>query len=182
MAAIALSGCGGSNKQSITEYINNKYDDTFTYVETSFVSLDGNVINVMYSSEKYPDDEVYVHWSEKKDGAEKFTDNYMAIVLNDEAKSKLTEVAKEVYGADAVVRCEPSPSALPEEFGAASTVEQYLGERQNDLYVEILLPYGSSNPDEVQSHIDALCQAQKKAKIYCMTRIFYLKEGYGVEL
>jgi len=172
-----MCGCKNNPKftvDEILEYMNEKYDEEFTYIRPADVyQPTSDSFEIFVASDKYPDDMIYAKCLlNTETGEKRFCDNYVSYIYEDEVRNLLTELTQEVY-TDAKVRYVPL-------YGAASsdsnedipTLEQYLSRTSSSIEYMIMLP---DEHDETlyKEELNALREKLEENKVVCMINILY---------
>lgn len=98
LISISLWGCGCSMTNyfdnskginEITEYLNNKYEDEFTYVGKFGGTFDNDKNEYEFSSSKYPEYSIWVA-QDRKDGT--IVDNYLSLKFHEQVKNDLQSI------------------------------------------------------------------------------------------
>lgn len=137
MLVILLGGSGcmfiRNLRQEMLDYMNEKYDDTFTFVEETGGGVSSRRNNILVSSERFPNARILVsHYQKTDTEEERFSDNYIAFVYEEEVRLALTKATQSVYG-DCRVFHRPAPMPLGSDVGPETTLAEYLGDSASHL-------------------------------------------------
>ena len=142
--------------QQALEYLASRYSAEFTIISAkhepdsvgpipSFRSSFHWVLAV--ASDCFPDDPFELRYGLYGKGDEKtwhWTDNYYALLFRDESAAICTEVAKEFFGADCIVKAPVFQDGWPDGIGENSTLQEWVqaGGRINDvtIWFRVFLP------------------------------------------
>lgn len=112
-------------EEKMVQYMNDKYtDDVFTYKDATGGGAGADTKTIVVSSEKYPDQNIYVRYMPNADPA--YTDNYLAVVYADQTQKLIREVLDRTLGCDYLLIYEVSRYACPNTEGVLSFVD-YVG-------------------------------------------------------
>ena len=133
-----LFGAGGCSidrnlRQKMLDYMNKKYDDTFTFLEETGGGVGSSRHDILVSSGRFPNAQILVsHYPKTDTEEEHFSDNYVAFVFEDDVRLALTSATQTVYG-DCRVFHRPAPMPLGSDVGPETTLAQYLGNPSSHL-------------------------------------------------
>ena len=112
-------------QQEMLDYVNEKYQDEFTFEEPFGGAVGSKEKQMIVSSKKYEGERILVGCTLNDQGeAANFRDNLAAIHLRDELVQKLTDLTAEVYGEGRVFFRTPN-ALLPKEFDENTTPVSY---------------------------------------------------------
>ena len=173
---VGLSGCIFKKRdifslEQITEYMNRKYDDTFTVKGTDLQSpFDDKTLLALYSEKLGVN--IYVYYqSENHNIEEALTDNYMSYVLKPDIEALLRPMAEEIYGTVKVfyyvLNIDPFEPQGPE-----TTADQLLSSGE-PIGLVVLLP---PDTDHYQERGEALVQKMREKGYRPLLTILYLND------
>ena len=172
---MGLSGCMFRKRkvftlEQITEYMGQKYNDTFTVRGTDLQSpFEDKTLLALYSEKLGVNIQVY-YQSENSNIEEALTDNYMSYVLKPDIEALLQPIAEEIYGTVKVFYVYSNPFFEP--LGPETTADQLLsGGEPIDLVV--LLP---PDTDCYQERGEALVQKMRERGYRPFLTILYLND------
>ena len=181
LCAVMLLGvmCGCKNNANFTvdeilEYMNEKYDEEFTYIRPADVYQPREYsFEIFVASDKYPDEEIFAKCIYNSETGEKrFCDNYVSYIYEDEVRDLLTKLTQEVYP-DAKVKYTPlTKTASSNSNEEIPTLEQYLSKSSSSIEYIILLP-DEHDATLYKDELNALREKLEKKKVACMINIFY---------
>lgn len=145
IAIVVTGGTGcmkiSSIRDELVAYMQDKYGDvygdTFSFKEVTGSHFGKPIREIVVSSERYPEAYIVAKY-EKKDDGEVFSDNYMAVVYEEEVRSAIEEVVESVYG-KCKVFYSPLRTALPAEMGAETTAEEFMGKIESEIRTVIFV-------------------------------------------
>lgn len=91
----------GSVREKMIAYMENKYNDTFLYVDSFDGGFDKNKKDIILSSEKISG-EIYVGYK-KENGIETYSDNYTQLRFESETKNLVDDLLTQVIGKETIV-------------------------------------------------------------------------------
>ena len=172
---VGLSSCMfGKRKiftlEQITEYMEQKYNDTFTVRGTDLQSpFEDKTLLALYSEKLGVNIKVY-YQSENGNIEEALTDNYMSYVLKPDIEALLQSMAEEIYGTVKVFYILNS-NPFFEPLGPETTADQLLSSEPFGLVV--LLP---PETDHYQERGEALVQKMREKGYRPLLTILYLND------
>ena len=172
-----MCGCKNNPKftvDEILEYMNEKYDEEFTYIRPADVyQPTKESFEIFMASDKYPDEEIFAKCIYNSETGEKrFLDNYVSYIYEDEVRDLLTELTQEVY-ADAKVRYVPLYwTASTNSDEDIPTLEQYLSRTYSSISYMILLP-DEHDVTLYKEEMNALIEKLEEKKVVCSITIAY---------
>ncbi|MBO4495980.1 MAG: hypothetical protein J5752_09015 [Clostridiales bacterium] len=182
LASLALSGCSIFSKKpaySVKDaiaYMEDRYDDTFTYLEDyDDHQPTGGSYDLYLKSKKFPDEKVYLRIIRSGDGF-RYVDNYIAIKYCDETREAIEEIATTVYGNNFNLLCDPGPStALSAEKDPDMSLQEFWLTKEADLAccLKIAPEYGDTNSE---AELDQIEELIKEKKMCIRFSIYYTKD------
>ena len=172
---VGLSGCMFKKRkiftlEQITEYMGQKYNDTFTVKGTDLQGpFEDKTLLALYSEKLGVNIRVY-YQSENSNIEEALTDNYMSYVLKPDIEALLQPMAEEIYGTVKVFYVLNS-NPFFEPLGPETTADQLLSSEPFSLVV--LLP---PDTDRYQERGEALTQKMRDEGYYPFLTILYLND------
>ena len=172
---VGLSGCMFGKKvftlEQITEYMGQKYNDTFTVKGTDLQSpFEDKTLLALYSEKLGVNIQVY-YQSENSNIEEALTDNYMSYVLKPDIEALLQPMAEEIYGTVKVFYVLNS-NPFFEPLGPETTADQLLSSGELVSLVVLLPP----DTDRYQERGEALTQKMREEGYYPFLTILYLND------
>ena len=173
---VGISGCGFKKRkiftlEQITEYMGQKYNDTFTVRGTDLQSpFEDKTLLVLYSEKLGVN--IYVYYqSENHNIEEALTDNYMSYVLKPDIEALLQPMAEEIYGTVKVFYVLNS-NPFFEPLGPETTADQLLSSGELVSLVVLLPP----DTDRYQERGEALVQKMREKGYRPFLTILYLND------
>jgi len=188
LCAVMLLGvmCSCKNNPKFTvdeilEYMNEKYDEEFIYID----DVDGNQPNkysysIYVKTELYPEKKILAECRVSDIKNEKtFSDNFDAIIYEDDVRSILTNITNKVYP-NAKVRyiVEPLISSSYVK-DATQSVEEFLV--RNPIVSFTVLMEPEHDIEEKEEEIQKLCDYLIEAKIPCSFTVRYSDDENAFE-
>ena len=173
---VGISGCGLKKRKiftldQITEYMGQKYSDTFTVRGTDLQSpFEDKTLLALYS-EKLGVNIRVNYQSENSNIEEALTDNYMSYVLKPDIEALLQPMAEEIYGTVKVFYVLNS-NPFYEPLGPETTANQLLTSGE-PIGLVVLLP---PDTDGYQERGEALVQKLREKGCYPLLTILYLND------
>ena len=173
---VGVSGCMfGKRKvftlEQITEYMGQKYNDTFTVKGKDLQSpLDDKTLLALYSENLGVNIKVN-YQSENSRIEEALTDNYMSYVLKPDVEALLQPMAEEIYGTVKVFYVLNS-NPFSEPLGPETTADQLLSSGE-PIGLVVLLP---PDTDRYQERGEALTQKMREEGYHPLLTILYLND------
>jgi hypothetical protein len=181
-ASLALSGCSIFSRkpaysiQDAIAYMENRYDDTFTYLEDyDDHQPTGGSYDLYLKSKKFPDQKVYLRIIRSGDGF-RYVDNYIAVKYYDETRDAIEEIATSVYESNFNLLCEPGPSkAMSSEHDPDMSLQEFWLTKEADLTccLKIAPEYGDTN---AEAELDQIEDLIKEKKMCIRFSIYYTKD------
>ena len=172
---VGISGCMFGKKiftlEQITEYMGQKYNDTFTVRGTDLQSpFEDKTLLALYS-EKLGVNIKVNYQSENRNIEEALTDNYMSYVLKPDIEALLQPMAEEIYGTVKVFYV-INGNPFFEPLGPETTAAQLLSSGELVSLVVLLPP----DTDRYQERGEALVQKMREEGYYPFLTILYLND------
>lgn len=173
---VGVSGCMfGKRKvftlEQITEYMGQKYNDTFTVKGKDLQSpFDDKTLLALYSENLGVNIKVN-YQSENSKIEEALTDNYMSYVLKPDVEALLQPMAEEIYGTVKVFYVLNS-NPFFEPLGPETTADQLLSSGE-PIDLVVLLP---PDTDRYQERGEALTQKMREEGYHPLLTILYLND------
>ena len=171
-----MCGCKNNPKftvDEILEYMNEKYDEEFTYIRPADVyQPTSDSFEIFVASDKYPDDMIYAKCLlNTETGEKRFCDNYVSYIYEDEVRDLLTELTQEVYP-DAKIRYTALYGTSSDSGQDVPSLEQYLSRTSSSIDYMIMLP---DEYDETlyKEEMNALIEKLEEKKIVCGVTVVY---------
>ena len=139
-AALAITGCsGGGLRGEMIEYMEDKYGEEFTFIDSTGGSLGSSEKQILVSSDRFPGEEILVsHYDDGISDNGTFCDNYMAFEYEDAVLSGFEAAASAVYG-NCTVIYEPVAMPLDPDVGPDTSLAEYMSDPASNLSAEIFV-------------------------------------------
>lgn len=172
---VGISGCMFGKKiftlEQITEYMGQKYNDTFTVRGTDLQSpFEDKTLLALYSEKLGVNIQVY-YQSENSNIEEALTDNYMSYALKPDIEALLRPMAEEIYGTVKVFYYVLNSDPF-EPQGPETTADQLLSSGE-PIGLVVLLP---PDTDHYQERGEALVQKMREKGYNPLLTILYLND------
>lgn len=131
---IAIGGCGcvkNLSSISVTDYLGNKYDDTFFVGETISPGIDVRYYKYHCHSSKYPDEKFVVY---KENG--KYKDNYYRILISQQYQDSLNNILAKYFD-NFKVYFRFINNFFDDEFTQVSELNKYINENPQNFFIDI---------------------------------------------
>ena len=119
------SGSSGDATEKMIAYLDNKYDDTFTYSEPFGGGIGATTKQIYVKSKKFPKANVWAEYSDE-DGKEVFSDNYVSVKYEDNVRSLLQHMLNSVAGCDVLLWYDIGSKGWPNHFTDKTTLSEYI--------------------------------------------------------
>lgn len=173
---ILLSGCKQEQKITVDEiikYMSDKYGEEFTYIERAEKYKSTKYgLSIYVKSEKYPNKKIYAKcvFLDNNEG-KGFSDNYDAIVYEQETREYFTNIVNKVYP-NAKVRYIIDNNISTSYAGSnIKSVKEFISESPIVSFIVLLEPgHDIANKD---FEINKLCDELKQEEIKCTFTVLY---------
>ena len=135
-------------------HMNEKYDDTFTFVREVGQRFGADIYRIVAASEKYPDDAVFVTWQKSKD-VTVITDNYVGIIFQEQTKNVIKELMTEEFGEKVFFEYIVNGFPLTPEFDEKTSFETYATDVRSGIRFNAIVLVDSPvvDTDEMETRI-----------------------------
>lgn len=116
-------------------YLEDKYDETFSYIEPTGGQIGGTSSEAWLKSTRFPDERILAARYMGADGKYRFYDNYMAILLHDDAETVIKEILNGVF--DDYKLYFPIPMVVLRDGDKGYCLSDYLKDPGADLQIII---------------------------------------------
>lgn len=180
--ALGVSGCRTEKgeeqskmkgQEHILEYMENKYDQEFTY--KGYQSNNREYVEILAECSELPGDSILVYASRGENGEWTYKDNYMAYYYHDEVEASVRKILQKIYGEDVKVSVHIQNTALSDEITPESTIEEFTGFADNGLTTYIAVNASSASWDEREKDFEDLLEGLKEKKICINGVLAYVK-------
>lgn len=133
---ISIGGCGcmkSITHVDVTNYLSDKYDDTFFVDETISPGIDVRYYEYHCHSSKYPDKKFVVY---KEDG--KYKDNYYGILVGQQYQDSLNNILAKYFN-DFKVYFRFLSNFFDNEFTQVSELNKYINESPQEFFIDIFV-------------------------------------------
>ena len=151
---IGACGCGmrkESKQEKMLAYINEKYDDTFTFKRVFGGSVGSDTKKIIVSSEKFPEKDIYVICS-YPDGSEKLSDNYLGVKFEKDTNNALSDAVYNCFGPNYYLQYFPNNLACTNNGSNNTTFDEYIAEKSS--YVSFIAAVRYPSTDFERSAIE----------------------------
>ena len=121
-----------SAHDKMLNYMNEKYDDEFTYKSPFGGSVGIDAWQIIVSSKKYPNADVWVEYL-IEDGKEEFYDNYIDYKYEEQTREYLQKLLKESFGEEIRLVYNVGSGGTRNMYDAKITFEEYIKGRDNPI-------------------------------------------------
>ena len=133
---IATGGCGcmkSITHVDVTNYLSDKYDDTFFADETISPGIDVRYYEYHCHSSRYPDKKFIVY---KEDG--KYKDNYYGILVGQQYQDSLNNILAKYFDSFKVY-FRFINNFFDDEFTQVSELNKYINENPQEFFIDIFV-------------------------------------------
>ena len=127
---IGVSGCmnnsfdvKNTSSNELVDYMNEKYDDKFSYKAPFGGGAGATTKQIIVTSKKYPDYDIWVEYSYSED---QYYDNYTDYKFKEDYEHYLEDEIKETLSCQAIVRREIATSGSYMEFDKSISFKEYM--------------------------------------------------------
>lgn len=182
---LGVTGCMGTNninsnqnenvREKMIDYMENKYNDTFVYVNSFDGGLDKNQKDIILTSEKVSG-EIYVGYK-CENGIETYSDNYTQLRFQKETKSTIESILAQVIDEEILVTYRIRRSN--NNFSDTTTYDEFLN---NDASAVCF--YAVVSPEYIVGDVDQLTKlfSEKFSETFsdCSVNLYFAsdKEGF----
>ena len=176
---VGVNGCMKDNNISIIEnstsgmirYMNEKYDDTFSYVGSFGGSDAGESKNIYITSKKYPNRDISVCYH-NCNGTAYITENYTHNRFKIETEEYITSMMKDLFGVDVIVTYIISSPGTVNDFNEKTTFEEYIGSEASDIVFKAVVSdlYETENMADVAEKVKSMVE---EAPIIASAEIYF---------
>lgn len=153
LAFVLLLGATGcmfkeSKEEQAIEYMNNKYDDTFTF--DGYAGGDSSFLLLMKCN-KFPDETIYVTPNKDENGNYVFSDNYLFLKYKKEATEEIQNMLEYVFNCDVKLTLSGGDGNLSGE----TSFEDFISSYQSGIFVSAIVSndYGEINKNTIESRL-----------------------------
>ena len=181
--AIGVTGCMKERKDvtpDILAYMGDKYNDSFAYKDTFGGGVDKKDLQMLLSSEKYPDEDVWISYYEV-DGQPVIEDNYLCVKFKQNTTDTLADIVKEVISDEFVVYYAVRPLVHTVGSSGDMSFEEFINEPTSHITFRVAV--NSGNIDEIYKE-NVKTKLEEKLKEYGLcarigTLYFYENDAYS---
>ncbi|MCL1794234.1 MAG: hypothetical protein FWG34_10215 [Oscillospiraceae bacterium] len=178
---IGICGCMGkkyfqiSIKESALEYMEQKYGEEFTYIDTLYSgsNFDIRLKGITVSCDTFPDKEIFVS-IRQGDKVLEYGDNYMDYYFAPQVEDYILGIAKN-YFEDIVFELKILDSHATDNFNLTSTFEEYISNKY--FYVDGQMEISASNEKTIRKFTNDLLEREIYFSLYI--KIPSLDEAYN---
>lgn len=129
-------------------HMNEKYDDTFSFVHVVGQRVGAELYRIVAASSKYPDDAVFVTWHRPKNKGEKIiTDNYVGIIHQEQTKTLINKLLKDEFGEKVFVKYTVFGFPLTPDFDESTSFEKYAKDIRSGIQFSAIVVVDSETID-----------------------------------
>ena len=150
-------------------HMNEKYDDTFTFVREVGQRFGADIYRIVAASEKYPDDAVFVTWQKAKEETV-ISDNYVGIIYQEQTKSLINGLMKDEFGDKVFVEYIVNGFPLTPEFDEKTSFETYVTDVRSGIRFNaiVLVDSPTVNTDDMEARIRKVFGSNKLCSSGCV--------------
>lgn len=142
---IGATGCMKNlSSISVTDYLGDKYDDTFYIDETISPGIDVRYYEYHCHSSKYPDEKFVVY---KENG--KYKDNYYGILVSQQYQDSLNNILAKYFD-NFKVYFRFINNFFDDEFTQVSELNKYINENPQNFFIDVFV----YSCDEAAKNVD----------------------------
>lgn len=172
------TGCQHQTYQrQMLDYINEKYQDAFTYIEPYGGAIGSEDKFIFVENEKYAGERILVGCTLENGRATDIRDNLPAILLREELVTELERIVVEVYG-DGRVFFRTPHVLLPADFDERTSLEEYTSYPGGQLTATFLI---RGNGETSAADADTLREKLAESQIKLSGVIAYVSDDAAYE-
>jgi len=114
------------------EYVNDKYDDYFTYKEPFGGGTGEDVKQMIVSSAKIPGEDIWVE-CRQKNGVEVFADNYVYVKYANETTKLIEEILATATSCEVIVSYGVGLSGVINSFTNETTFQEFISSSESNI-------------------------------------------------
>lgn len=177
MIMIGATGCMQNknnkvDKNAMISYMEKKYNDEFTYVDSFGGSYDGTSYQILVSSKNLPNNRITVGYY-FVDGREYYTDNYMQYKYLEQTRNHLVSLFKDAIGFDVLVAYGVSSTGIKNNFDDSTSFEEFIKSSDNRLLFNIVVSPECDVINTKEKIASDLKKAIEENLITCVTDIYF---------
>jgi len=179
--AIGATGCmqGEVNKSTnndiMISYLESKYDDEFTYIDSFGGSLDGNSYQILVSSKNLPGVKITVGYY-KSEGREYFTDNYLQYKFSHDIEEYLSDILEKAIGYDVIATYGISSLGTENSFTSKTTMVDFIRSSDNKLLFNAIVSYECDVDTDREQIETEIKNVLNNNDIICVADIYFANE------
>ena len=154
-------------------HMNEKYDDTFTFVRVVGQRFGADIYRIIVASEKYPDDNIIVT-AQKPENELVITDNYVGVIYQNQTRNEISKLLKDEFGDDVLVKYKAYGYPSTPDFDENTPFEKYVSDARSGIKFNAIVVVDSPTVD-VQNFEDRLRKTFGSDKI-CSSGCVYFTD------
>lgn len=166
---------GNSLQDKMMNYINEKYDDSFTFLNTYGGRIGADYHKIIVSSEKYPNKEIVVTCYVSDDG-ETYSDNYLSIKYEDDTRACIEEMIKSLYGENCFIYYRPNLLSMPSGASNDMSFDEYIGKATSGISFTAIVNVENAEVSK-EAELESLKKALHNAGLCCSGTIYFDDRG-----
>lgn len=168
-----LNGCDNNpDSHFLVKYLNDRYDDHFAYVSPFGGTLGDTSTQILASSERYPDHNVWV-CHEIVNGVETYSDNYVDIVHEAETKAKLEQMFSNCFNGSARTNYAAQMYTWNDGFTDSTSFDEYFHTRSTPYIFSAHIVSANTAPWDEQSTVRCVIEAIQAEGIDVAATFFF---------
>jgi len=164
-----------TNNDIMISYLESKYDDEFTYIDSFGGSLDGNSYQILVSSKNLPGVKITVGYY-KSEGREYFTDNYLQYKFSHDIEEYLSDILEKAIGYDVIATYGISSLGTENSFTSKTTMVDFIRSSDNKLLFNAIVSYECDVDTDREQIETEIKNVLNNNDIICVADIYFANE------
>lgn len=155
--AISMSGCIGKKDitKEVLEHMQNKYDDTFSYVAPFGGGMGNVTTQMLLTSEKYPGKTIWIECYVDEDDNINIVDNYLSIKYEQQTVELINDIIKKTTDKDFTVFYDLPLQAFTKGASKETTFKEYISQPSSDIcFIAIVDAQGEIGRDAFEQELE----------------------------
>ncbi len=157
--------------ERMVSYINDKYDDNFTYIGPCGGYLGSSIHKIFVSSEKFPNRDVTVICN-LIDGKELYSDNYIGVKFENKTKELIRKTLVSCFGNSVFLCYAVDLTASYKDSNDDTTFEDYIGDPSSAINFTAIIEYNYSD-NSINEISEKLRNALSDAGLCCGGMLYF---------
>ncbi len=178
---LGVSGCMTSNITKnptidLVSYMNNKYDDEFSYKAPFGGGAGATTKQMIVSSKKYPEYDIWVEYSEETG---EYRDNYVDYKLKEQCEKYFETELGQAFSAPVSVNRDISTSGSSADYADDTDINEYLNTDEQKIMLIVAVAYSEDSYKEDAEKILSTIFGDVDAQIY--SKVYFVDSANACE-